>query len=140
MDPVPGGALDQLNTYLADPAYSIVAHLAQGPTLPPGNTVVQTALVECNFPGYAAVPVQPDLSTAVDTTGYGEMSPVRLHFEAGAIVTPQLATHIYYTAQYGSGAVTLLSAVQFINPVMFALPGDFFEVDAIVNSIVVPGS
>lgn len=138
MDPTPGGALDLLSQQLADPLYKIVAHLAKGPIGAQDVPNTLSALVEADFPGYAPILVSPDLESAWEESNYGEMSPFRLHFEAGAIVTPQQVTHIYYTGQYGAGAVSLVSCVPFDAPVSFAAPGDSFEVDALVGNLEYP--
>lgn len=138
-EPFPGGELEALAEALADPLYEIVAHLAQGPIGQQTQPVDLATLVECTFPGYAAIPLVNTLDKAWEQDGYGEMSPIKLEFTAGAIVTPQRVTHVYYTHRYNGQAWSLLSAVAFDHPITVALPGDIVALECAVGCLATAG-
>ncbi len=138
MVPTPGGVLDQLNQVLTDPQTVILAHLAKGPIDNLSAPVDLGTLVEADFPGYAALPVVPNLDDGWENDTYGEYSPLELLWTVGAGATPQFITHVYYTGTYAGGAPILLSAIPFPNPLLVTKEGEEIRLDATVGAVAAP--
>lgn len=138
MTPTPGSPLDDLATQVADPLLQIVARLAKAPIGQQGAPLSLATLVECDFPGYAPVPIVTNLELAYDAPDYGEMTPVVAHFETGAIVTPQRITHIYYTKTYNGANAGFLSGVAFNTPLIADTPGQGFDFEVRLGAIATP--
>lgn len=117
MVPTPGLELAEIDAMMADPLFQIVARLAKGPADSQDNAIALADLVECDFPGYAPIPLTLNLDEAVDEIGLGALSPQRIEWIAGTIVTAQYITHIYYTKTYNGAGVSLVSAIAFDNPI-----------------------
>lgn len=132
MNPAPGGILADLNTMLADQNFVMLAHLAKGPQNNLLDPVTLNELVECDFPGYAPVRMNRDLSNAFENEWMAEMSPQHLEFVVLAIAQPQMVTHIYYTKVYDGGAPLLISAVPFDTPINVYYPGQKVEFEAVI--------
>jgi hypothetical protein len=127
MPPTPGGMLDQLTNIIADPALTILIHLAQSPMPDNSAPVDLTTLVECNFPGYAPVAWQSDPNSQVDDDNYGEQWSTPAVWVAGAIVAPQIATCLYITSFKTGGAPQLMGPpTVFGTPYTFDTPGQTF--------------
>lgn len=133
--PTPGSPLDDVATIVADPLAVIVARLAKGPIGAPDDPLDLATLVECDFPGYAPVRLQPTLDVAYDQPDYGEMTPVNVHFETGAIVTAQQITHIYYTSVYNGGTAVLLGGNAFTEPLIADTLGQGFDFECRIGGV-----
>jgi len=131
MEPTPGGVLEDVVEMMSDPARAIVAHLAKLPMFAGNTSVALVDLVECDFLGYAPVPLILDLDNAVEEDGFCWLSPQTVEFEVGAIVEPQLVTAIYITDAYTGVAPTLLTVIPFHQPVVVREPNSTlpFEVN-----------
>lgn len=129
MPPTPGGVCDRLNTMLSDPLFSIVARLAKAPSAANVDGVLLSELVECDFPGYAAVPLTPKIDDPVDEAHYGEIDSQRITFTVGAITVPQVITHLYVTKTYNGTGATLVMAVAFPEPIIVSRATQVLEWD-----------
>jgi hypothetical protein len=138
MEPTPGGQLADIYEGMTDPLLSMVARLAKGPIGQPNQTIVLADLVEADFPGYAAVPLVADLENAFETDGYGELSPQRVIFNVGTLVTPQQLTHIYVTKTYDGGGLSLVMAVPFTTPILLQESDVTLDFDVGVAGVISP--
>lgn len=136
--PTPGGVLEEVYQKMTDPNFVMVARLAKGPRDQSDQTVDLATLVEADFPGYLPITLTPDLEDAFDDVHYGELSPFRLSFVAGAIVTPQLITHVYVTKTYEGAGLSLVQAVPFVNPLIVDTEGQEIEFDLTVGAVDIP--
>lgn len=135
MIPTPGQPLAALSTALADATVQIVACLAKGPIDAQFSAIRLADLVEANFPGYARVPLVAGLADPIDEVEYAEFDPQTIEFVAGAIVSPQTITHIYYLKLINGVSPELLSAVAFDEPLIVNAPGQHFPFDVVIRGI-----
>lgn len=125
--PTPGGQLADLKAMFDDPLFSMVAHLASSPNFGSLDVLQLSDLVECNFAGYAAVPLVPTIDNSIDEVGYGEMDPVSVEFIAGAGVAPQTVTAVYVTKEYNGENKTLASIIFFDRAIEISEVGQVVE-------------
>jgi hypothetical protein len=133
MIPTPGQPLDVANNALLDPTVTIVACLAKGPIDVQDRAIVLADLVEADFPGYARIPIVPGLTDPIDEVEYFEFDPQPIEFITGAIVTPQVITHIYYLKLVSGANPELQSAVAFDEPIILSKPDTHLPFTVVIN-------
>ena len=133
--PTPGGQLADLKTMFDDPLFAMVAHLGTAPNYGSLDALALSDITEANFPGYAALPINPTIEQAVDEVGYADMDAFPVEWVAGAIVTPQTITCIYVTKAYNNDHRTLASIVFFPHPIQITAAGQIIEQEIHVEGI-----
>ncbi len=130
VEPLAGGALDELNQLVSDPLVTIVARLAKGPTSLLDRVLTLDDLAEANFPGYAAIQLTADLNDAIELSTYGELTPQRCEWIAGTITAAQSIVGVYYTKSYDGGPEDLITVVPFDEPQFINYTGQVFGFEA----------
>lgn len=137
--PTPGGPLADVATALADPLLHMVAHLAKAPRFGSLDGLVVADLTECNFAGYAPVPIVPTLEDPIDDPDFGLMDAFRAQWIAGAVSGEQAVTALYVTASY-NGSAPVLRAIAFFDPaVLITTAGQVIERDINCEGLLSPG-
>lgn len=98
---------EQMATFTLDPLRVIVAHLAKNTIDPAYPDLALADLVECDFPGYAAVQIDtwhPEMDNEDDLAC---CKSDLISFQTGNVLVPQRATIFYVTKVYDGGAPEL---------------------------------
>lgn len=135
MEPLAGGPLAHLVETMADPLLEIVARLAKGPTSILDAPIALADLVECDFAGYAPIPLTATLNEAVDDPYYAEADSQSLQWVVGAISAVQPIVGLYYTSRYNGGAWGLVTAVPFDEPMQAYYQGQLIAFEASLVNI-----
>lgn len=112
-----GIAASNLLTYLQNPAVLIVAHLGKNPIAKDVAQILLTDLVECDFPGYAPVPIKDWEIVEEEGDDYAEALSPEIYFQAATIVTAQQIFSTYLTISEGSNPPVLFQANLLDQPV-----------------------
>ncbi|MBV9075163.1 MAG: hypothetical protein JOZ10_16175 [Acidobacteria bacterium] len=113
---------------LTAPGTHIVAHLAKDFSFDPDVQADLAALVECDFPGYAAVPITDWADVLPGNPDVAEVVSAPCEFVAGdAITSPQQAKAVYITGEKTGEGLTLMQLVILDPPFVFVNPNDKLE-------------
>jgi len=119
--PSPG---DVLIDELTIEGNQIVARLAKAINAPTDDVITLADLVECDFPGYASVPLNDYEDVDPDAVDNREVLSAIVEFIAAGITTPQSAVAFYITGKQGAGAVGLIDLEVFNGEFHFAKDDD----------------
>lgn len=123
--PTPGSVLIGQMT---PPNATIVARLAQSVTSDDSDVIDLSAIVECNFPGYAPVILDDWEDVDPGSEDAAQLVSAIIQFMADGIDLPQEAVAFYCTITAPGVDVTgLFSIENFPIPFTFAKDGDFLE-------------
>lgn len=100
---------------LNNPAVSIVAHLAKSPIDPELDSIALEDLVECNFVGYAPIPITDWNVFEGEAPDLGEALSPMLEWVAGEDVATQPVTLVYITMQTPGNPIVMLDS-QIVTP------------------------
>ncbi|HLI95892.1 MAG TPA: hypothetical protein VKT72_07370 [Candidatus Baltobacteraceae bacterium] len=117
-----------LSNVLTNPTNIIVAHLAQNSSAMLDDAAQLSDLVECNFSGYAPVPItNPDcFETGDPLQGQAVSDPIVFSADAH-LAGAQMATSVYLTWQVGDGAPSLFRVIRFTQPFIFDVPNRILQ-------------
>lgn len=132
------GELANLMVLLDDPANVIVAHLAKNNISPFADSVVLTDLVECDFPGYAGVPIVGTIPLVSDSERYGSAISQPVAFIADGLIAPQPASAVYVTIASHGQPPTLLMLDIFPLPITFKENGESFVYEVFFERFLTP--
>jgi len=125
--------ITNLQNFVADPLRTIVAHLAKNSLTAGQDEFALSALQECDFPGYAPIPLTTWHLDPSSDDAVARMVADQCQWVAGAIVTPQTATLVYITMAYNGGAPVLWRQFQLLPQTRLTTAGQ--TIDQVVDLI-----
>lgn len=117
------GESRNLALLLSSPDTRIIARLAKNSLDVQDETAILTDLVECDFAGYAPVPLTTFDFFQVEDELCGEALSAPIEFVAGPLDTPQLAGCLYVTIAKGNDDPRLWQLFIFDADFAFDAPG-----------------